>query len=54
MDFIEGEENKLVADGQVMNLEGDTLHYRTIEEGCMSVSVIKSHGDAYKLYETVD
>jgi hypothetical protein len=51
MGFAEGEENKLVAEGQVMNL---VLHCRTIEEGCVSLSVTKSHDNAYELYETVD
>lgn len=54
MGFAEGEENKLVAKCQIMNLEGDTLYYKTIEEGCVSVSVTKSHVNASELYEIVD
>jgi hypothetical protein len=37
-----------------MNLEGDTLYCKIIEEGCASVSITKSHDDAYELFEVVD
>jgi hypothetical protein len=54
MGFAKGEDEKVVAEGQVMNLEGDTLHCKVIEEGCLSVSITKSHDDAYELFENVD
>jgi hypothetical protein len=52
----EGEEEKHVADGIVVNVEGDTVHSVKIKDGEVSVQVLKSHDDGYKLYRknTVD
>ena len=54
MGFVEGEEKKVVAKVQVMNLKGDILHCRIIEACYVSMSISKSHDNVYKLFEFVD
>ena len=50
----EGEEDKVVALGKVQNVAGASLHGRTIIAGCVSVEVLKSLDDDYRLFAPVD
>jgi hypothetical protein len=54
MGFGEGKEEKVIATGKVMNVEGGTLHTRMIEERCVSLEITKSEDDSYVLYKTLD
>lgn len=54
MGFAEGEEEKVVAEGQVINIKGDILHCTIIEACYVSVSISKNHDNEYKLFESVD
>ena len=49
----EGEEDKVVALGKVQNVSGASLHGKTIIAGCVSVEVLKSLDDDYKLFAPV-
>ena len=48
------EEEKVVAHGIVQNVEGGSLHGVTIEEGCVSVQVMKSIDPSYMLFKGID
>ena len=49
----EGEEDKVVAFGKVQNVSGASLHVITIIAECVSVEVLKSLDDDYKLFAPV-
>ena len=50
----EGEEDKVVALGKVQNVSGASLHGKTIIAGCVSVEVLKSLDDDYRLFAPID
>jgi hypothetical protein len=54
MGLEEGEEEKVVAWGKVVNVAGASLHGRTIFPGLVSVEVTKSLDDNYGLFASVD
>jgi hypothetical protein len=47
------EELLLVWDGRVTNLPGGIMHGVSISEGTVSVEVLRSHDDAYVLYQSI-
>ena len=47
------EELLLVGDGRVMTLPGGIVHGVPISEGHVSVEVLRSHDDAYVLYQSI-
>lgn len=53
MGVEEGEEDKIVADGEVLSVEGGTLHGRQLTEGMVSVQVLKSYDNDYVLYQPI-
>jgi hypothetical protein len=50
----DGEEDKVVAVGKVHNVAGATLHGKEIFSGAVSVEVIRSLDDNYRLFSPVD
>lgn len=50
MGVEEGKEDKIVADGEVLSVEGGTLHKRQTTEGMVLVQVKKSFHNDYVLY----
>ena len=54
MGLEEGEEEKVVARGKVVNIAGAFLHRRTTFPGLVSIEVTKSLDDNYSLFASVD
>jgi hypothetical protein len=54
MRLEEGEEEKVVARGKVVNVVGASLHGKTIFPGLVSVEVTRSLDDNYGLFASVD
>lgn len=54
MSYAVGEEEKLVAHIEMINVEGYLLHKVTIYEGYMSSEMQKSHNDEDVLFKSVD
>ena len=54
MGFEEGDDDQAVARAKVVNVAGGTLHGRTIFPGLVSVEVLESLVENYKLFASVD
>ena len=54
MGLEEGQDEKVVAQGKVVNVVGASLHKKTIFLGLVSIEVTKSLDDNYGLFANVD